>query len=75
MEGISDYSASDRLASSPDSRRAESRVRYEAKSFLKEAQMTIRIPAEWEPHACCWMAWAMPNAAPEGFTGRVSPHS
>ena len=18
----------------------------------------IRIPAEWEPHACCWMAWA-----------------
>ena len=21
--------------------------------------MTIRIPAEWEPHACCWMAWAV----------------
>ena len=20
--------------------------------------MNIRIPAEWEPHACCWMAWA-----------------
>jgi agmatine/peptidylarginine deiminase len=20
--------------------------------------MTIRIPAEWEPHECCWMAWA-----------------
>ena len=20
---------------------------------------TIRIPAEWEPHACCWMAWAV----------------
>jgi agmatine deiminase len=20
--------------------------------------MTIRIPAEWEAHACCWMAWA-----------------
>jgi len=19
----------------------------------------IRIPAEWEPHACCWMAWAV----------------
>jgi agmatine deiminase len=18
----------------------------------------VRIPAEWEPHACCWMAWA-----------------
>ena len=21
--------------------------------------MTIRIPAEWEPHSCCWMAWAV----------------
>jgi agmatine deiminase len=21
--------------------------------------MTIRIPAEWERHACCWMAWAV----------------
>src|SRR5664280_2371410 len=21
--------------------------------------MTIRIPADWEPHACCWMAWAI----------------
>src|ERR1035441_7378188 len=21
--------------------------------------MTTRIPAEWEPHACCWMAWAV----------------
>jgi agmatine deiminase len=20
---------------------------------------TVRIPAEWEPHACCWMAWAV----------------
>lgn len=20
---------------------------------------TIRIPAEWEPHECCWMAWAV----------------
>src|SRR5450759_125609 len=19
----------------------------------------VRIPAEWEPHACCWMAWAV----------------
>src|SRR5438477_9052661 len=19
----------------------------------------IRIPAEWEPHRCCWMAWAV----------------
>lgn len=19
----------------------------------------VRIPAEWEPHACCWMAWAL----------------
>jgi agmatine deiminase len=21
--------------------------------------MQIRIPAEWEPHDCCWMAWAI----------------
>jgi len=21
--------------------------------------MTIRIPADWEPHSCCWMAWAV----------------
>jgi agmatine/peptidylarginine deiminase len=21
--------------------------------------MPIRIPAEWEPHACCWMAWSV----------------
>jgi agmatine deiminase len=21
--------------------------------------MTVRIPAEWEPHSCCWMAWAV----------------
>ncbi len=21
--------------------------------------MIIRIPAEWEPHDCCWMAWAV----------------
>ena len=21
--------------------------------------MIIRIPAEWEPHACCWMVWAV----------------
>jgi agmatine/peptidylarginine deiminase len=21
--------------------------------------MITRIPAEWEPHACCWMAWAV----------------
>src|SRR5512135_1920394 len=21
--------------------------------------MLIRIPAEWEPHECCWMAWAV----------------
>lgn len=20
---------------------------------------TVRIPADWEPHACCWMAWAV----------------
>jgi agmatine/peptidylarginine deiminase len=19
----------------------------------------IRIPAGWEPHSCCWMAWAV----------------
>ncbi|MBX9845213.1 MAG: agmatine deiminase family protein [Xanthobacteraceae bacterium] len=23
--------------------------------------MNIRIPAEWEPHACCWLAWAVHN--------------
>lgn len=22
-------------------------------------KVRIRIPAEWEPHACCWMAWAV----------------
>ena len=22
-------------------------------------QNSIRIPAEWEPHRCCWMAWAV----------------
>lgn len=22
-------------------------------------ETAIRIPAEWEPHACCWMAWAV----------------
>ena len=21
--------------------------------------MTLHIPAEWEPHVCCWMAWAV----------------
>jgi len=26
---------------------------------LKEKVMNIRIPAQWEPHACCWMAWAV----------------
>lgn len=24
-----------------------------------ENNSAIRIPAEWEPHACCWMAWAV----------------
>lgn len=23
------------------------------------ASLTIRIPADWEPHACCWMSWAV----------------
>ena len=27
------------------------------KPFSKVDQ--IRIPAEWEPHSCCWMAWAV----------------
>jgi agmatine deiminase len=22
-------------------------------------QLPIRIPADWEPHVCCWMAWAV----------------
>ncbi|MBR0820257.1 agmatine/peptidylarginine deiminase [Bradyrhizobium liaoningense] len=22
-------------------------------------EASIRIPAEWEPHACCWMAWVV----------------
>jgi agmatine deiminase len=22
-------------------------------------QTGIRLPAEWEPHSCCWMAWAV----------------
>jgi agmatine deiminase len=21
--------------------------------------MNVRIPAEWETHSCCWMAWAV----------------
>ncbi len=21
--------------------------------------MSIRLPAEWEPHSCCWMSWAV----------------
>jgi agmatine deiminase len=32
--------------------------------------MTIRIPAEWEPHACCWMAWAV-DAEWRDWTGVV----
>src|SRR5262245_49188443 len=24
-----------------------------------QSTSAIRIPAEWEPHACCWMAWAV----------------
>ena len=24
-----------------------------------QAPQSIRIPAEWEPHDCCWMAWAV----------------
>ena len=27
----------------------------------KRAGANVRIPAEWEPHACCWMAWAVHN--------------
>ena len=29
------------------------------KEITKIIQMTIRIPADWEPHACCLMAWAV----------------
>lgn len=29
-----------------------------AERRAQEAQL-IRIPAEWESHACCWMAWAV----------------
>jgi agmatine deiminase len=25
----------------------------------EESRTPIRIPAEWEPHSCCWMAWAV----------------
>jgi agmatine deiminase len=28
-------------------------------SFMKAPRQSIRIPAEWEPHECCWMAWAV----------------
>lgn len=24
-----------------------------------DVSSSIRIPAEWEPHSCCWMAWAI----------------
>jgi hypothetical protein len=27
--------------------------------LTKMYQNSIRIPAEWEPHSCCWMAWAV----------------
>lgn len=32
------------------------------KFFLERDHVSpsrIRMPAEWEPHACCWMAWAV----------------
>jgi agmatine deiminase len=32
--------------------------------------MKIRIPAEWEPHVCCWMAWAV-HAEWRDWTGVV----
>jgi agmatine deiminase len=27
--------------------------------FRMERLVTIRLPADWEPHECCWMAWAV----------------
>lgn len=26
---------------------------------VEPSSANIRIPAEWEPHACCWMSWAV----------------
>ena len=36
----------------------------------KETCMAIRIPAEWEPHSCCWMAWAV-SAEWSGYIRQV----
>lgn len=32
----------------------------------------VRIPAEWEPHACCWMAWAF-NSNPDWQKRNADP--
>lgn len=29
--------------------------------FERMRDLVARIPAEWEPHECCWMAWAVHN--------------
>ena len=34
-------------------------MKFPIRSPKKSPPMTIRIPAEWEPHECCWMAWAV----------------
>ncbi len=33
--------------------------------------MIIRIPAEWEPHACCWMAWAVHREWDKGTANHI----
>jgi agmatine deiminase len=35
------------------------------------SQRSIRIPAEWEPHACCWMAWTVQRQEWKDWTGPV----
>lgn len=38
----------------------EGKREQEGRSGLQpEAASSVRIPAEWEPHAYCWMAWAV----------------
>ncbi|HEU5018108.1 MAG TPA: agmatine deiminase family protein [Pseudolabrys sp.] len=31
----------------------------------------IRIPAEWEPHECCWMAWAVHSEWDEAAASKI----
>lgn len=33
--------------------------------------MPVRIPAEWEPHECCWMAWAVHREWDRKTAGRI----